>query len=229
MRSARWHCRVIGRRTLLRSIRRSSLQRARRAMPSSARFRFLAKRALKPRTLAPKLPSVAAPTTREMLSWERETLGIFVSGHPLAEVAPLLARAGAMPIKELRDLQDDAAVTVAGTVTGGATLAHQGRPADSGRAARGYNGALRRRSFLENLSSSSSTSSQTMPSLSSKGVLRLRERPGAAPGDEPRIELSVAANEVALRASCRRVAWRRGARMARRRDSIAIKSIAWRG
>ena len=26
-------------------------------------------------TLAPKLPSVAAPTTREMLSWERETLG----------------------------------------------------------------------------------------------------------------------------------------------------------
>ncbi len=55
-------------------------------------------------TLAPKLPSVAAPTTREMLSWERETLGIFVSGHPLAEIAPLLARAGAMPIKELRDL-----------------------------------------------------------------------------------------------------------------------------
>ncbi|HMF27124.1 MAG TPA: DNA polymerase III subunit alpha, partial [Candidatus Cybelea sp.] len=30
-------------------------------------------------TFIPKLPSVAAPTTREMLSWERETLGIFVS------------------------------------------------------------------------------------------------------------------------------------------------------
>jgi DNA polymerase-3 subunit alpha len=29
-----------------------------------------------------------------------------------------------------------------------------------------------------------------------KGRLRLRERPGAAPGDEPRVELSVAANEV---------------------------------
>jgi hypothetical protein len=29
-----------------------------------------------------------------------------------------------------------------------------------------------------------------------KGRLRMRERPGAAPGDEPRVELSVAANEV---------------------------------
>src|SRR5581483_386413 len=41
--------------------------------------------------LAPRLPAMAAPTTRDMLAWERETLGIFVSGHPLAEVAPLLA------------------------------------------------------------------------------------------------------------------------------------------
>jgi hypothetical protein len=29
-----------------------------------------------------------------------------------------------------------------------------------------------------------------------KGRLRLRERPGAVPGDEPNVELSVAANEV---------------------------------
>ncbi len=34
--------------------------------------------------------------------------------------------------------------------------------------------------------------------MSSKGRLRLRERPGAAPGDEPRVELSVAANEVSV-------------------------------
>ncbi len=38
-----------------------------------------------------------------------------------------------------------------------------------------------------------------------KGRLRLRERPGAAPGDEPRIEWSVAANEVMrFRAAARR-------------------------
>ena len=52
-----------------------------------------------------------------MLAWERETLGIFVSGHPLAEIAPLLARSGATPVKDLASVPDDAAVTVAGTVT----------------------------------------------------------------------------------------------------------------
>ncbi len=146
-------------------------------------------------TLAPKLPSVAAPTTREMLSWERETLGIFVSGHPLAEVAPLLARAGALPIKELRNLPDDEAVTVAGTVTAVrrsltkagqqilvAQLEDTTAPCDVVLFSKTYPQA-------QHLFVNDAT-------LIVKGRVRLRERPGAAPGDEPRVELSIAANDV---------------------------------
>jgi DNA polymerase III subunit alpha len=145
--------------------------------------------------LAPTLPRVPAPTTREMLSWERETLGIFVSGHPLAEAAPLLRRAGATPFKELAELPDDAAVTVAGTVTGARrTLTKTGQ-----------------QMLIAQLEDTSGVCdivlfSKAYPQLQHlfqndailivKGRLRLRERPGATPGDEPRVELSVAANEV---------------------------------
>jgi DNA polymerase III subunit alpha len=146
-------------------------------------------------TLAPKLPSIAAPTTREMLTWERETLGIFVSGHPLAEIAPLLRRAGATPVKELRDLSDDAAVTVGGTVTAvRRTLTKAGQ-----------------RMLIAQLEDTTGACdvvlfSKLYPQLQQlfendaivmvKGRLRLRERPGPAPGDEPRVELSVAVSET---------------------------------
>ncbi len=49
--------------------------------------------------------------------WEKETLGIFVSGHPLADVTEALARTGAVPVRELRALEDDSQVKVAGLVT----------------------------------------------------------------------------------------------------------------
>ncbi|MCL5258538.1 MAG: DNA polymerase III subunit alpha, partial [Firmicutes bacterium] len=67
--------------------------------------------------LAPKLPDVAAPTTMQTLQWEKETLGIFLSGHPLADIAEALARTGATAVKDLRAREDDAPVTVAGMVT----------------------------------------------------------------------------------------------------------------
>jgi len=146
-------------------------------------------------TLAPKLPNVAAPTTREMLTWERETLGIFVSGHPLAEVAPALARTGAMPIKDLQNAPDDAAVTVAGSVASvRRTLTKAGQQiliaqvedttgvCDVVLFSKGY-------PQLHHLFENDAI-------VIVKGRLRLRERPGAAPGDEPRIEWSVAANDV---------------------------------
>ncbi len=146
-------------------------------------------------TLAPKLPSVPAPTTREMLAWERETLGIFVSGHPLAEIAPLLKRTGALAIKDLRSVEDDAAVTVAGTVTGvRRTMTKTGQQI-----------------LIATLEDTTGTCDVILFSkvyaqvhhlfendaiLVVRGRVRLRERPGAAPGDEPRVELSLAANEV---------------------------------
>jgi DNA polymerase-3 subunit alpha len=145
--------------------------------------------------LTPKLPGVAAPTTREMLSWERETLGIFVSGHPLAEVAPILARTGATPVKDLRDVPDDAPVTIAGTVTGARrSLTKTGQQILVAQ--------------IEDMTSSCdvvvfSKTYATVQHLFEndailvvKGRLRVRERPGASPGDEPRVELSIAANEV---------------------------------
>jgi len=138
---------------------------------------------------------VAAPTTREMLSWERETLGIFVSGHPLSEVAPQLARSGALPIRDMSKTEDDTAVTVAGTVTGvRRTLTKAGQQI-----------------LIAQLEDTTGVCdvvlfSKAYPQfhhlfendaiLIVKGRLRMRERPGGAPGDEPRIELSVAANEA---------------------------------
>jgi DNA polymerase III alpha subunit len=146
--------------------------------------------------LAPKLPGVAAPTTREMLSWERETLGIFVSGHPLAELAPLLARSGAVPIKELRELVDDSPVTVAGTVTGvRRSLTKTGQQILVAQL-EDTTGASDVVLFAKNYPQMHHFF-QNDAIVIVKGRLRLRERPGPAPGDEPRVELSVAANEVA--------------------------------
>ncbi len=146
-------------------------------------------------TLAPKLPNVAAPTTREMLSWERETLGIFVSGHPLAEIAPLLARSGALPVRDLQRIPDEAAVTIAGAVTGvRRTLTKSGQQlliAQIEDTTGVCDVVLFSKSYaqLHQLFENDAI-------VIVKGRLRLRERPGAAPGDEPRVELSVAANEV---------------------------------
>ncbi len=67
--------------------------------------------------LKPSLRPLPAPSTMEQLGWEKETLGIFVSGHPLADVAEALARTGAVAVRDLRNLEDDAPVKIAGLVT----------------------------------------------------------------------------------------------------------------
>ncbi len=146
-------------------------------------------------TLVPKLPSVAAPTTREMLAWERETLGIFVSGHPLAELEPELRRTGALPLKDLAKLQEDAAVTIAGTVTAvrrSITKSNQqiliAQLADT----TGFSDVV----LFSKAYAQFANLFEPDAILIVKGRLRLRERPGAAPGDDPNVELSIAANEV---------------------------------
>jgi DNA polymerase-3 subunit alpha len=146
-------------------------------------------------TLVPKLPHVAAPTTREMLAWERETLGIFVSGHPLAEHEPALRRTGALPLKDLAKLQEDAAVTIAGAVTAvrrSLTKSNQqiliAQLADT----TGFSDVV----LFSKAYAQFANLFEPDAILIVKGRLRLRERPGAAPGDDPNVELSVAANEV---------------------------------
>ncbi len=146
-------------------------------------------------TLAPTLPIVAAPSNREQLAWEKETLGIFVSGHPLSDMQTLLIRQGATLVKDLRNVEDDAAVTVAGMVTSvRRTLTKTGQQILIAQ--------------IEDTSGSCDVVvfSKIYPVVQHlfnadqivvvKGRLRLRERPGATPGEEPPIELSVSANEV---------------------------------
>lgn len=148
-----------------------------------------------PQTLTPKLPPVPPPSTREMLAWEKETLGIFVSGHPLADVQPLLARQGAMTFKDVFRLPEDAAVTVAGMVTSvRRTLTKSGQQILIA-SLEDTTGACDVILFAK-LYGQFQQLFVADAILVVKGRLRLRERPGTAPGEEPPVELSIQANEV---------------------------------
>ena len=145
--------------------------------------------------LTPVLPLVPAPSTREMLAWEKETLGIFVSGHPLSDVQDVLVRAGATLIKDLRDVEDDAPVQIAGMVTSvRRTLTKSGQQMLIAQL-EDTSGACdvvvfsKMYPLVQGLFSEDAI-------LVVKGRLRFRERPGAAPGEEGPVELSISANEV---------------------------------
>ena len=144
--------------------------------------------------LTPTLPIVPPPTTMQTLQWEKETLGIFISGHPLADVADALARTGAVPVKDLRSRDDDSFVTIAGMVTNvRRTLTKAGQQI-----------------LIAQLEDTTGTLdvvvfSKLYPQVQGlfqqdkilvvKGRLRMRERPGSTAEDAP-VELSVSANEV---------------------------------
>jgi DNA polymerase-3 subunit alpha len=145
--------------------------------------------------LRPQLRLLPAPPLLEQLAWEKETLGIFVSGHPLADVAEALARSGAIPIKGLRNRQDGEPVTIAGLLTGvrrTLTKAQQQMLVAT----------------LEDMSGSAEciVFPKDYPQLQAsfvpdaivtlKGRVRFRERRGTIPGDEAPLDLSVTVNEV---------------------------------
>jgi len=147
--------------------------------------------------LTPVLPLVSAPSTREMLAWEKETLGIFVSGHPLADVQDLLVRGGATLIKDLRDVEDDAPVQIAGMVTSvRRTLTKSGQQMLIAQL-EDTSGACDVVVFSKMYPQVQGLFSEDQI-LVVKGRLRLRERPGAAPGEEGPVELSISANEVSV-------------------------------
>ncbi len=152
-------------------------------------------------SLSPTLPALPPPNTMQALQWEKETLGIFVSGHPLADVADALARTGAVPVKDLRTKEDDSFVVVAGMVASvRRTLTKAGQQI-----------------LIAQLEDTTGTTdvvvfSKLYPQVSHlfeqdkilivKGRLRMRERPGLRAaqddknGDSQPVELSVSANEV---------------------------------
>lgn len=73
-----------------------------------------------------RLPDVPEYSRRELLMMERETCGLYLSGHPMEELRPLAQKVQAVPIGRLvqciaegsdPDLQDGKYVTVAGTIS----------------------------------------------------------------------------------------------------------------
>ena len=63
----------------------------------------------------PPVPSL--PDDRKQLNeWEKDTLGLFLSSHPLKEVRPALRQKVECSLKELADKRDDEWVTVGGMV-----------------------------------------------------------------------------------------------------------------
>ena len=77
------------------------------------------------------LPDVAEFTRQEIMAMERETTGLYLSGHPMDEYRELARRAGAAPIGAILSdfaaedsahrFRDNQRVTVAGIVTGSKT------------------------------------------------------------------------------------------------------------
>ena len=146
--------------------------------------------------LTPTLPMLAPPTTMQMLQWEKETLGIFVSGHPLADVADALSRTGAVAIKDLRSREDDSFVTIAGMVTSvRRTLTKAGQQI-----------------LIAGIEDTSGTCevvvfAKLYPQVQGmfdqdrilivKGRVRMRERPGAKAGEEGPVDVTVSVNEIA--------------------------------
>ena len=71
------------------------------------------------------MPNIPEYPTRELLSMERETCGLYLSGHPMEDLAPLAQKAKAMPIGKIHsaheegntDVQDGDYVTIAGMVS----------------------------------------------------------------------------------------------------------------
>jgi DNA polymerase-3 subunit alpha len=146
-------------------------------------------------SLTPSLRPLAAPSTMEQLGWEKETLGIFVSGHPLADVTEALARTGAVPVRELRELEDDSPVKIAGLVTAVRRTLTKAQSQMLIATIEDTTGAIECLVFPKQYGDLQSRFIEDAIVIIT-GRLRIRERRGAVPGDEAPLELNVSVNDV---------------------------------
>jgi DNA polymerase-3 subunit alpha len=65
----------------------------------------------------PQLPRLEPPSAALRLAWEKEALGVYISGHPLADKQAELLRRTTHRIASLRELPEDEVVSVGGVVT----------------------------------------------------------------------------------------------------------------
>ncbi len=145
--------------------------------------------------LTPQLPLRPAPPLLEALGWEKETLGIFVSGHPLADVADALVRAGATPIKALRDRPDDDFVTVAGLLTSVRRTLTRAQQQMLIATLEDTGGSVECIVFPKSYAQLQAPFVQDNIVIL-KGRVRFRERRGTVPGDESPLDMSVTVNEA---------------------------------
>lgn len=145
--------------------------------------------------LRPQLRALAAPPVLEQLTWEKETLGIFVSGHPLADVAEALARGGAIALKDLRGREDDAFVTVAGMLTAVRRTLTKAQQQMLVATLEDMSGSVECIVFPKQYPLLQAT---FVPDaiVTLKGRVRFRERRGSVPGDDVPVELSLTVNEA---------------------------------
>ncbi len=148
-----------------------------------------------PAALTPALRPIAPPSTLEALAWEKETLGIFVSGHPLSDVAEALVRGGAAQVKDLRALEDDAVVRIAGLVTAVRRTMTKAQSQMLIATVEDMSGAVEVVVFPKQYPVLQGFFTEDAIVIVN-GRLRLRERRGSTPGEETPLELSVTANDV---------------------------------
>jgi len=145
--------------------------------------------------LVPQIRSLPPPTTHEKLAWERETLGVFISGHPLADVAEALSRSGATPVRDLREIEDDAAVTLAGMLTSVRRTLTKAQAQMLIAQLEDMSGSVELIVFPKQYADLQA-GFQTDAIVVVKGRLRRRERRGAIGEDTP-LEIAIHVSEVA--------------------------------
>ena len=145
--------------------------------------------------LKPSLRQLPTPSTMEQLAWEKETLGIFVSGHPLAEVTEALARTGAVAVRDLRDLEDESPVKIAGLVTAVRRTLTKAQAQMLVATVEDTTGAIECVVFPKQYADLQARFVEDAIVIVG-GRLRLRERRGSTPGEEAPLELNVSVNEV---------------------------------
>jgi DNA polymerase-3 subunit alpha len=146
-------------------------------------------------SLKPSLRQLPAPSTMEQLGWEKETLGIFVSGHPLADVAEALARTGAVPVRDLRTYEDDSQVKIAGLVTAVRRTMTKAQSQMLIATVEDTTGAIECVVFPKQYADLQARFIEDAIIVIT-GRLRLRERRGSTPGEDVPLELNVSVNDV---------------------------------
>jgi DNA polymerase-3 subunit alpha len=146
-------------------------------------------------SLKPSLRPLPAPSTMEALQWEKETLGIFVSGHPLADVAEALARTGAITVRDLRNQEDDAQVKVAGLITAVRRTMTKAGAQMLIATVEDTTGAIECVVFPKQYAELQGRFIEDAI-VTITGRLRMRERRGSTPGEDVPVELNISVNDV---------------------------------